>query len=145
MWGFLILAPVYGSADGGRKGWQQFTLANISSEPGSGSQLWVPALFSYIFSAFICYLFFNEYKNFVEKRLEYLVQGDPDTHQQTHYSLHVENIPSHLRSSPALIHFFDQLFPENVYSVNLSLELHQLEGLVQQRETVCYYIPYYMM
>jgi hypothetical protein len=133
---------VYSGAGGNMNGWQRYTLANVASTPGSGGYLWVPAWFAYIFSGYVCYLFYYEYKHFVEKRLEYLVKGDPDTHQQTHYSLLVENVPPYLRSNPALISFFDNLFPGHVYSVNVVLNLSSLEKLTEERSQVNLYCSF---
>lgn len=105
----MVLIPVYQSAGGELEGWAKFTLANVVNGI-KGSQLWVPAIFSYVFSAYVCHLFYEEYKNFVQKRLEYLVQGDPDTLPQTYYTVMVENIPPSLRSAPTLRSFFEKNF-----------------------------------
>lgn len=37
-----------------------------------------------------------------------------DTHQQTYYTLMVENLPPNLRSAPKLKAFFDTLFPGKI-------------------------------
>ena len=52
-----------------------------------------------------------EYHHFVVKRLEYLIEGDPDTQPQTHYTIMLENVPLQLQSGPRLHAFFDKLFP----------------------------------
>ena len=92
---------------GQQSGWNKYTLANVI-EP---DRLWVPAIFAYFFTGYVCHLFYREYLGFVKKRLEYLVRGDMDTHQQTYYTLMVENIPPTLRSAPKLKAFFETLFP----------------------------------
>jgi hypothetical protein len=109
-WGLIVLAPVYRSALGKHVSWNKFTLANIPNNP-SANQLWVPAVFAYIFSIYFCHLMHTEYKNFVLKRIQYLKQGDPDTPSQTYYTLMVEKVPTTLRSAPALEAFFENLFP----------------------------------
>jgi hypothetical protein len=53
----------------------------------------------------------HEYKNFVHKRVDYLINGDPDTPPQTYYTVMIEKIPSSLRSVPALTQFFEKIFP----------------------------------
>ena len=108
--GLLVLAPIYGTAGGGFIEWKKYTLANVQDN-AAGTQLWVPAIFSYIFAFYMCYLLQKEYENFVEKRVHYLVNGDPDTPPQTYYTTMVENIPPHLRSAPKLKQFFETLFP----------------------------------
>lgn len=52
-----------------------------------------------------------EYKNFIEKRLQYLMLGDPDTPSQTNYTVMVERLPAKLRSVPMTRDFFEKLFP----------------------------------
>jgi len=132
LWGLLILLPVYVSSSGDQHGWSKYTLANAMNEEDS-HRLWLPAVFSYVFSGYVCRLFYLEYQLFVKMRLEYLIRGDPDTHPQTYYTLMVEDIPRSLRSGPTLRTFFDTLFPDSVHSVSLSLKLHRLEALVDRR------------
>jgi hypothetical protein len=102
-----FLLSSYASSNGQQKGWNKYTLANVVD----GERLWVPAIFAYIFTGYICHLFYREYQGFVKKRLEYLVRGDMDTHQQTYFTLMVENLPPTLRSAPKLKDFFETLFP----------------------------------
>lgn len=109
---FHFLCLRYGSSDGQEKGWNKYTLANVVN----GERLWVPAIFAYLYTGYICHLFYREYQAFVKKRLEFLVRGDMDTHQQTYYTLMVENIPPNLRSGPKLKAFFETLFPGQSYS-----------------------------
>ena len=109
LFGVLVLAPLYSNA-GTHISWSKYTLANVPNSP-SENQLWTPAIFAYIFSIYFCHLMYSEYKNFVLKRNQYLIQGDPDTPSQTYYTLMVEKIPTTLRSAPALEAFFEKLFP----------------------------------
>lgn len=90
--------------------WNGYTLANVVDGYG-GIKLWLPAIFSYLYMAYACHLFYSEYRHFVLKRLEYLIQGDPDTNPQTHYTVMIENVPATLQSGPALKDFFEKLFP----------------------------------
>lgn len=108
-WSLLCLTPLYKRA-GNSIGWNQFTLANIPNDPSS-TALWAPAIFAYIFSGYFCYLLFVEYKNFVQKRTDYLVQGNHDTPPQTYYTILLEKIPTDLRSEPQLREFFEKIFP----------------------------------
>jgi hypothetical protein len=135
IFGLLVLVPVYSSAPGEHVSWNKYTLANIPNDP-SANQLWVPAIFAYIFSLYFCHLMYMEYKNFVKKRLQYLISGDPDTPQQTYYTIMLEKVPITLRSKPALELFFENLFPGDVYSVDLALDLNELDALTSQRRNV---------
>lgn len=110
--GLLVLVPIYGHGNQGLGGWQQYTLANVvSSGEVTTDALWLPAAVSYMYLAYILYLLHAEFEHFVLKRLEFLIQGDPDTFQQTHYTIMIENVPPPLRSVTALSSFFDKLFP----------------------------------
>jgi hypothetical protein len=112
--GLIILVPLYGQGSQGYGGWQQYTLANVvSSGEVTTDALWLPAAFSYMYLAYVLYLLHAEFEHFVLKRLEFLIQGDPDTFQQTHYTIMIENVPPSLRSVTALSAFFDKLFPGN--------------------------------
>jgi len=111
-WGLLVLVPVYSTASTDFVQWNKYTLANIFNGE-TQSRLWVPAIYGYLFSAYFCHLLYKEYKNFVIKRLEYLVSGDPDTPNQTHYTVMLEGIPDPLRSTYALKAFFEKLYPGN--------------------------------
>ena len=80
--GIGILLPVYIHGGGGSSYWNTFTLANLPNDTLAANKLWVPVIFAYIFSGYFCYLLFEEYRNFVDKRLQYLIEGDPDTPAQ---------------------------------------------------------------
>jgi len=138
-WGLVLLVPLYGNANGGFGAWNKYTLANVVDgdvDGYMGQKLWVPAIFSYIFMAYACHLFYMEYKHFVLKRLEYLIQGDPDTAPQTHYTIMLENVPIALQSAPALKDFFEKLFPGDVFAVEVMLDLKQLETLCEERRKI---------
>lgn len=108
--GIVILVPIYASAPGIFIAWNRYTLANVPSDANS-KQLWAPVVFSYFFAAYYCYLMHNEYSNFMTKRLQYLVEGDPDTPIQTHHTIMIEQLPPDLRSTTKLYQFFNKLFP----------------------------------
>jgi hypothetical protein len=54
---------------------------------------------------------FTEYKRFIKKRVEYLIDGDHVTPPQTYYTLQLEKIPTAIRSEPSLRSFFENIFP----------------------------------
>jgi hypothetical protein len=138
-WGLTVLVPFYGFSGGKECAWNRFTLGNVP--PGeidqiSISRLWVPAIFAYMFSAYFCFVMYNEYHNFLEKRVRYLRLGDPDTPPQAYYTVMVEKVPTSLRSAQAMADLFDNLFPGEVYSIQLACDLSQLDALVAERKTV---------
>lgn len=111
-WSLLILVPVYSSTTGSasKVGWDRFTIANVPQDP-SADRLWAPVFLCYLFSGFFCQLMYIEYKNFVGKRVQYLVSGDSDTPAQTYYTVMVERVPAALKSGPMLAGFFERLYP----------------------------------
>jgi hypothetical protein len=134
-WGIVVMVPVYHYGGDGLTGWSRYTIANIPDNPHSGS-LWVPVIFSYLFAMFYCQLMYFEFKNFIHKRVMYLEEGDLDTPTQTYYTVMLEKIPSSLRSTGILQDFFERLFPEDVYAVEIALDLNELAELVERRKQV---------
>jgi len=138
IWGLLLLLPVYAHANNEYHSyfdWNKFTIANIPDNQ-SASSLWIPAIFAYIYAIYFCHLIYKEYKNFVQKRIEYLNKGDPDTPPQTYYTCMVERIPPGLRSAPSLYAFFEQIFPGDIYAVEVALDLNELDRVVLQRRQI---------
>jgi len=134
-WGLLLMAPIYSFGKGDLSGWNRYTIANVTDDNES-TTLWMPVVFCYLFSIFLCQLMYYEFKHFIEKRVDYLVQGDPDTETQTYYTIMIEKLPSKLRSTPILIDFFERLFPNEIYSVELALDLNELEDLTNHRKKI---------
>lgn len=134
-WSCVLLIPIYVTSKGGQVEWNKYTIANIPDDP-SAYQLWVPTLLIYFYSAFFCHLMYSEYKNFVQKRIQYLILGDPDTPIQTYYTVIVEKLPQALRSEAMLRAFFEKLFPDQVYAVELAYDLNELDQLILQRRSV---------
>lgn len=134
-WGLIVMIPVYAQGSVGLVGWNRYTLANIPDDPHAGS-LWVPVIFSYLFAIFFCQYMYFEYKNFVDKRVEYIVRGDADTPLQTYYTVLIEKLPPSLRSTTALYAFFDKLFPSQIQHVEVALDLGELEAVSRHRRRI---------
>jgi hypothetical protein len=105
VFGALVLVPIYASTSnppekdddtdtGGiaLTGWNRFTIANIPEDP-TAIRLWAPVVFCYLFTMFFCQMMYAEYKNFIGKRVQYLVRGDSDTPPQAYYTVMVERLP----------------------------------------------------
>ncbi|KAJ1393897.1 late exocytosis, associated with Golgi transport-domain-containing protein, partial [Ochromonadaceae sp. CCMP2298] len=131
--GLSTLVPIYAHSGNELTGWDRYTVANVA-EGRHASRLWATALSCYLFAGFFCHLMFQEYKNFIIKRVQYLVQGDNDTPVQTYYTAMVERVPSQLRSGPMLGAFFEHLFPGEFHCAEVAIELHDLEQLTAQRK-----------
>ncbi len=48
----------------------------------------------------------------------------------------IERIPAHLRSAGALYQHFDKLFPGDVYTVEIALDLKELDAVNAKRRRV---------
>ena len=48
----------------------------------------------------------------------------------------VEKIPSVINSVPSLTDFFEKLFPGDIYSVEIALDLSELESLTKERKII---------
>ena len=134
-WGVVVLVPVYGNSAGKNCGWSRFTLANVPNDYTS-TQLWAPSVLAYLFAFYFCHMMHAEYQNFLEKRVEYLIQGDPSTPSQAYYTVMVERIPAALRAAPKLKSFFEHVFPGDVYCVELAAELGELDAVIEERHAV---------
>lgn len=136
--GLLVLLPIYHSfakrTAGRRFLWRDVTISSIEND-AEAHLLWFPVAFAYVFSGYFCYLLYHEYRHFNEKRLDYLVHGDPSTPLQTYHTVMVERVPAHLQSGPLLRQFFERLFPGQVFSAELCLDLRELDEVLAQRRT----------
>lgn len=136
-WGLVVLVPVYANSGGNSCAWNKFTLSNVPQgdidNTDSISELWIPALFAYLFAGYICAVMYTEYQNFLEKRVAYLQKGDPDTPPQAVHTVMVEKIPAPLRTTQALADFFDNMFPGEVYSIQIACDLSQLDNMIAER------------
>lgn len=150
-WGLLVLVPCYGTANPDPN-WDRFAISNLlTGEKKFKYRLWVSAFFSYLFTAYFCQLMYAEYNNFSIRRLQYLVQSplsnsathnngdlglDPDTPPQKYFTVMVERIPGHLRSATALYKYFDKIFPDDVYTVEIALDIKELDDMNAKRKRI---------
>ncbi|CAN0195006.1 unnamed protein product, partial [Scytosiphon promiscuus] len=97
---------------------------------------WATVVFAYLFTWHALYVLRAEHQAFGEMREEFLTRGDPDFAAQTRYTTKVENVPAELRSAVALEAYFDDLFPGQVHSAVMCLNMPNLEAKVERREIV---------
>lgn len=143
--GLIFLVPIYATADGNLTEWDRYTILNaVSGSEGSKLRVWATVLFAYVFAAYFCQVFYTEYDRFSTLRLSYLTKVDevnpsridPDVMPQKEYTIMVEQIPSDLRSEHKLFEHFDDLFPGEVFSVEVALDLRELHKLVEKRKSI---------
>lgn len=135
IWAFIILIPTYiGGYNNDQQGWYHMSVANLLD--GSW-RLWIPTIFAYFFSGFILFVMKQEYRHFLELRMDFLARGTSFINPQHHYSLMVENIPNELRSEKALADYFESLFPGKVHSTSMVLNLPDLETIATRCMRIC--------
>ena len=134
LWGMIILWPVYATGDGGAAGWYFLSMANIAQ---GSPRLWAPAIFVWLQTLYVAFLMSEEYRHYLECRVDFLARGEGNVLCQQHmYSLMVERIPHELRSDGALFDYFSRLFPRKVHSTAVVLNLPDLEREVGRRRRV---------
>lgn len=123
------MIPFYGSRDNNVKGFNRWTLNNLDSDT-----LWVPAAFMVLFTLHAYYLMHHEYKRFAGFRLSFLAEGSvDDVLSQTKYTVKIEGLPLHLRSDRNLELYLNKLFPEQVFSANVMIDVENLEIIHETR------------
>lgn len=135
IWAFIILIPTYiGGYSNDQKGWYHLSVANLTDKSW---RLWIPVMFAYFFSGFVLFVMKQEYRHFLELRMDFLARGTSFINPQHHYSLMIENIPHELRSEKALSDYFESLFPGKVHSTSMLLNLPDLEAIATRCMRVC--------
>ena len=143
--GLLLLAPLYYYCSNDNNNiLDKFTIGTItannthnSSQSSSLQQypILIPIISIYMYSSYYCYLFYNEYKLFNTKRLNYLIK-DIDNIYQVYYTIIVERLPNKLRNEINLYNFFNELFPNDIFCVELMLDLNELDELCLKRKNI---------
>uniref|UniRef100_A0A7S4AB76 CSC1/OSCA1-like cytosolic domain-containing protein n=1 Tax=Pseudo-nitzschia australis TaxID=44445 RepID=A0A7S4AB76_9STRA len=135
IWAFITLIPIYATGyHNDQQGWYHMSVANLRDKSW---RLWIPTIFAYLFSGFVCFVMKQEYRHFLELRMDFLARGTSFINPQHHYSLMVENIPLELRSEKALSDYFESLFPGKVHSTSMVLNLPDLEYVATRCMRVC--------
>ncbi|EJK69205.1 hypothetical protein THAOC_09569, partial [Thalassiosira oceanica] len=162
-WAMVILCPVYASGGGGQSGCYYFSMANVL--PGNKFRVWVPTIFQWCFSLYISFCIRAELSHYVELRQQFLGgldevkdtksrnyrspdavlsgissdnSSDTDREIRQHrYSLLIEKVPVALRSNVALYSYFDQLFPGQVHSASIAMNVPDLDQMSARRLRVC--------
>jgi hypothetical protein len=85
---------------------------------------------------YVCFVMNDEYKHFTEKRIQFLTKANVDVHPQHNYSLMAEGLPANLQSDQDLYNFFNRLFPNQVHSACIVLNVPDLKALTDERHNV---------
>jgi hypothetical protein len=125
-----ILFPVYYNNSNISIGINSITMANIKLGDNS---LWASFISIWLFTLFFLYLFYKEYENFSKLRQNFMVNGDPDIPKQKLYSIMVENIPKRYQSSKQLKLLFEGLFPGEIETARIALDIKPLVHICDAR------------
>ena len=99
--------------------------------------MWIPTIFLWLQTMYVFFLMNEEYKHYLECRVDFLARGDGIVNSQQHmYSLIIERIPYELRSDRALYDYFNRLFPRKIHSTAVVLNLPDLERESKKRKRV---------
>ncbi len=99
--------------------------------------MWVPTIFLWLQTMYVIFLMNEEYKHYLECRVDFLARGEGVVNSQQHmYSLIIERIPHELRSDRALFDYFNRLFPRKIHSTAVVLNLPDLERESKKRKRV---------
>ena len=128
-----LIIEVYATGDNEAPGWYHLSMANIHQ---GSVRIWVPTIFMYFFTAFVYYVMKQEYKHYVELRMEWLGLGVSSAEDQHRYSLMIENLPKEMRSDGDLYDYFDSLFPSRIHSANVAMHLPVLDPLKSKKVQV---------
>lgn len=131
LWAISFLWPIFATGNGHAVGWYHFSMSNVTQ---GDWRIWCPAIFMWFFSFYIFYVMSQEYKHYLELRIQFLAEGDGGIETQVQHSLLVEEIPQELRSDNALYSYFDTLFPGKVHSASVVLDIPDLEKIASKRK-----------
>jgi hypothetical protein len=114
--------------------YSKLTMANINA---TSDQVYFDIVGLYLFTVIACYYLYDVWKDYVKYRHIWLAR--PVTENQ---SILVDHIPLHLRSNHGLYTFFDTLFPDQVASVSIVLDVKGLDTLIKLREKTASQLDY---
>jgi len=133
LWGMIVLWPVFATGNQGATGWYFFSMANIGN---ASWRLWFPTCFMILLTIYVLFVMNEEFRHYLDLRMQYLAEGDAagELNPQAQHSLIVEELPRELRSDTALYEYFDKLFPGQVHSARVVLNIPDLEKVSAKRK-----------
>jgi hypothetical protein len=133
--GLGVLVPTYYTAPTNTKA-VGINLYSMSHVHQMGDRLWASVGAQYAFTLIFCYYMHKEYENFAIKRKLYFKSSSSMGDKmplQSKYSVRVENIPAQYRTNNALKRFFDSIFPNEVFSAQVVVDVPELDAAIASR------------
>ncbi|GMH80812.1 hypothetical protein TrST_g10630 [Triparma strigata] len=116
----------------------KLTMANIDKNSGGQNPLvWYDVFGAYLFLGVAMYFFTRTWEEYVKYRHFWL--SKPCAENQT---VVVDHIPLHLRSNHALYTFFSSLFPNQIASCSIVLDVKGLDTLISLRDKTAFQLDY---
>jgi len=121
--GLAVLMPIYSSAGSVQSTFGSLTMDNVPQHSGL---LYYSVASTYLLVIGVMLGIDCECRRFVAARSKFMTAGDVDVpgKLQMMYTCLVEGIPTHLRSETALFKYFEELFPGQVLSTVVHLNLN---------------------
>jgi hypothetical protein len=130
----LLLIPVYATGDAEGDATLEFNSLTLAKVEQGSERMWATVVCWWIFVGFVLHEFWTEWTLFSKNRYDFLAKGDPDTPKDFRYAIRVEQLPANLRSSAALVAYFERIFSHQVRQATVYLEISELQKLVQERQ-----------
>jgi hypothetical protein len=129
--GILVLTPIYATASGEAEGVNRITMANLEND---SPRVWACVIFAYLYTFHMVFMLKTEYATMSGLRSDFLARGDKGVDRQTSYTVMVEKLPEGCRTDVALRTFFSEMFPDQVHSAHVCLDLYMLQALQRARD-----------
>ncbi|XP_052195488.1 CSC1-like protein HYP1 [Diospyros lotus] len=115
-----------------QKSLDSFSISNVNN---GSSRLWIHFCAIYVFTAFVCYLLYSEYKYLSSKRIAWFYASKPQPHQ---FTILVRNIPALPGSSisESVERFFTECHPSTYLGHVVVKRTSKLQHLINQADKV---------
>jgi hypothetical protein len=114
-------------------GIQRVGMGNLDTDD---TKLWASFACAWLFSIYALYLLYDEYKVFMGLRQAFLRDGDILANPQTRYSCLLEYTPSEMNSKEWLFTYMSKLFPGQVHSVAVSINVKSFNEDIKKRDAI---------
>ncbi|GMH78867.1 hypothetical protein TL16_g07961 [Triparma laevis f. inornata] len=115
----------------------KLTMANIDKGASQNPLVWYDVFGAYLFLGVCMYFFTRTWEEYAKFR--HLWLSKPCAENQT---IVVDHIPLHLRSNHALYTFFTSLFPNQIASCSIVLDVKGLDILISLRDKTAFQLDY---
>ncbi|KAK1383583.1 Calcium-dependent channel [Heracleum sosnowskyi] len=114
------------------KSLESFSISNVND---GSNRLWIHFSVVYIFTGFVCYLLYSEFKYISSKRIACFYSSEPKLHQ---FTVLVRSIPvsSGISFSESVENFFTQYYPDTYLSHIIVRRTSKLQKLISDADNL---------